>query len=52
MSLWQGIMHVMDMVLISKELLLKLAFPKKQAKSFETILCEIVNEKYYINFLK
>ena len=47
MSLWQ----VMDMVLTSKELFLKLAVPKKQAKSLKTTLCGIVNEKY-INFLK
>ena len=52
MSLWQRIMHAMDMALTSKELFLKLAVLKKQAKSLKTTLCEIVNEKYYINFLK
>ena len=52
MSLLQGILHVMVMVLTSKELLLKLAVPKKQAKSLKTTLCVIVNEKYCINFLK
>ena len=36
----------MDMVLTSK-----LAVPKNQAKSLKTILCGIVNKKYYINFL-
>ena len=45
-------MHAMDMVLSSKELLLKLADPKKRAKSLKNTLCGIVNEKYYINFLK
>ena len=52
MSLWLGIMNAMDMVLTSKELLLKLAVPKKQAKPLKTTLGGIVNEKYYINFLK
>ena len=47
-----GIMHAKDMVLTSKELLLKLAVPKKQTKSLKTTLYEIVNKKYYINFLK
>ena len=47
MNLWQ----VMGMVLTSEELFLKLAVPKKQAKSLKTTLCGIVNEKY-INFLK
>ena len=42
-------MHAMDMVLASKKLFLKLAVPKKQAKSLKTALCGIVNEKYYIN---
>ena len=51
MSLLQEILHVMDMVLTSKELLLKLAVPKKQAKSLKTTLCGIVNKKY-MNFLK
>ena len=44
-------MHVMYMVLTSKELFLKLAVPKKQAKSLKTTLCGIVNEKYDIVFL-
>ena len=43
-----AIMHVIDMVLTSKKLFLKLAVPKKQAKSLKTTLCRIVNEKYYI----
>ena len=47
-----GIMDAKDMVLTSKELLLKLAVPKKQTKSLKTTLYEIVNKKYYINFLK
>ena len=51
MSLWQGIMHVMDMVLTSNELFLKLTISKKQEKSLKATLCGIVNEKY-INFLK
>ena len=51
MSLSDGIMHALDMVWASKELFLKLAVPKKQAKSLNTTLCGIVNEKY-INFLK
>ena len=45
-------MHVMDIVLTSKELFLKLAVLKKQAKSLKTTLCGTVNEEYYINFLK
>ena len=52
MSLWLGIMHVMDMVLTSKDLFLERAVPKKQANFLENYLCGIVNEKYYINFLK
>ena len=36
----------MDMVLTSKELFLKLALPKKQAKILKTTLFEIVNKKY------
>ena len=52
MSLSLGMMHAMDMVLTSKYLFLKLAVPKKQAKSLKTTLWGIVNEKYYINFLK
>ena len=35
-------MYVIDMVLNSKELFLKLAVPKKQAKSLKTTLCGIV----------
>ena len=42
----------MDMDLTNKELFLKLAVPKEQAKFLKIILCGIVNEKYYINFLK
>ena len=45
-------MHAMDMVLTSKELFLKLAVLKKLVESLKTILYGIVNEKYYINFLK
>ena len=45
-------MHMMDIVLTSKKLFLKLAVHKKQAKSLKTTLCGIVNENYYINFLK
>ena len=52
MSFPQEIMHVMNMVLTSKELFPKLAVPKKQAKFLKSTLCGIVNEKYYINFLK
>ena len=52
MSFPQGIMHVINMVLTSKELFPKLAVPKKQAKFLKSTLCGIVNEKYYINFLK
>ena len=48
MSLSQGIMHAMDIVLTSKELFLKLVIPKMQAKSLQTTLCGIVNGKYYI----
>ena len=33
------------MLLTSKEVFLKLAVPKKQAKSLKTTLCGIVNEK-------
>ena len=51
MSLWQVIMHAVDMVLTSKELFLKLAVPKEQAESLKTTLREVINEKY-INFLK
>ena len=52
MSLWQGIVHVMDMVLTSKEFFLKLVVPKKQANTLKDALCGIVNEKYYVNFLQ
>ena len=45
-------MYVMDMGLTSKDLFLKLAVSKKQAKSLKPILCVIVHEEYYINFLK
>ena len=52
MNLWQRIMYAMDMVLTSKEMLLKLAVPKNQVKCLKITLCGIVNEKYYIKFLK
>ena len=53
MSLWQGIMHVMDMVLTGKELFLELAVHKSGQNSWKLlILSGIVTKIYNINFLK
>ena len=49
MNLWLGIMLAIDMFLTSKELFLKLAGLKKQAKSLKATFCGVVNEKHFFS---
>ena len=49
-SIWLEIIHAMDMILTSRELTLKLAFPKKQGKFLKTAFCGKEN-KYMKNIL-